>query len=324
MKRRIRFQIPKDRAGLGLLDFLASRFPYQTRDGWQERLNAGRVHVNGTPAALDHVLAFRDIIDYLDDDPWEPPVSFDVGIVYDDDDLLVVNKPPNLPCHPGGRYFEHTLWAWVRRTTGLDDPTFVNRIDRETSGLVVIARNPAAAKRCRSEFASRRVHKRYVALVEGAFPAEMTAQGWMTKDDTGPVRKRRRFVPGNPGDEAPPKGEWAVTHLQRIAIHGPISEVAVTIETGRLHQIRATLLALGYPVVGDKLYGADPGIFLRFCTDAMTDADRRHLRLPRQALHAETLRFRHPGTGQALDLHAPMPEAMKALIAKAGATGQPP
>ena len=314
MKRRIRSQIPRDHAGTDLLEFLSKRFPYHTREGWRERIDAGRVHVNDQPAAADRVLAYRDRIDYLAEVLAEPPVRFDVGVVFDDADLLVVNKPPNLPCHPGGRYFEHTLWAWIRHEIGLDEPVFVNRIDRETSGLVVVARTPAAAKRCRAEFAGRRAEKQYLTFVEGRFPEAMTAQGWLIAEGTGPVRKRRRFLPAEPGATPPaPAAQWAVTHLRRTGIHGPISAVAVTLETGRLHQIRATLLALGYPVVGDKLYGPDPGIFLRFCTDAMTDDDRRRLRLPRQALHAEGLRFRHPSTRQLLDLHAPVPEDMKGL-----------
>ncbi len=297
-----------------MLDFLASHFPYHTREGWLERCIAGRVAVNDRPAPPDYVLAFRDRIEYLTADRDEPFVRFDVDVVYDDADLLVVNKPPNLPCHPAGRYFDHTLWAWAKSEAGLDDPIFVNRIDRETSGLVVLARNAAAAKRCRAEFASRRADKRYVVLVEGVFPESVTAQGWLVPDDAGPVRKRRRFVAGKLDDADPPGGEWSVTHLRLAAIHGPISEISVTLETGRLHQIRATLLGLGFPVVGDKLYGVDPGIFLRFCTDAMTEDDHRRLRLPHQALHAERLVFRHPSTREPLDLHAPLPKDMQALI----------
>ena len=314
MKRRLHFQIPRDRAGIGLVDFLAVRFPYHTREGWIERCVSGQIYVNDRPALPDHVLAFRDRLDYLAADRTEPNVRFDVAVVYDDADLLIVNKPPNLPCHPAGRYFEHTLSAWAQREAGLAVPIFVNRIDRETSGLVVMARTPAAAKRCRAEFASHRAEKRYVALVEGAFPETMTAEGWLVADAGGPVRKRRRFVPGAPKGPSPSGGEWCVTHLTLTAVHGPISEVAVILETGRLHQIRATLLGLGYPVVGDKLYGRDPGIFLRFCTDAMTEADRLHLRLPHQALHAARLVFRHPRTSVSLDLHAPMPDDMKALL----------
>jgi RluA family pseudouridine synthase len=315
MKRRVRYQMPKDRAGASLLDFLVGRFPYHAREEWRDRIVAGHVRVNDEAVAPERVLNYRDRIDYVVPDATEPAVCFDVGVVFDDDALLVVNKPPNLVCHPCGRYFEHTLWAWAKREAGLDAPIFVNRIDRETSGLVVIARTPAAAKRCRADFIARRVEKQYVALVEGAFPDRVTATGWMVEDEPGPVRKRRRFIPAAPDSPAPPDGQWAVTRLQRVALRGPLSEVRVELDTGRRHQIRATLLALGYPLVGDKLYGVDPALFLGFCTDALTDHDRLRLRLNRQALHAERLRFRHPVTRDLLDLHAPLPEDMQALIA---------
>jgi 23S rRNA pseudouridine955/2504/2580 synthase/23S rRNA pseudouridine1911/1915/1917 synthase len=318
MQRRVRFQIPKDRAGISLLDFLAFRFRYHTRDDWQNRITSGHVRLNDEVAAPDRVLAYRDRIDYVATAAAEPAVRFDVAVVFDDDALLVVNKPPNLVCHPCGRYFEHTLWAWARREAGLDEPIFVNRIDRETSGLVVIARTAAAAKRCRAEFIARRVEKHYVAIVEGAFPERVAATGWMVDEEDGPVRKRRRFIPAEPESPAPAGGQWAVTRLRRAALHGPLSKVHVDLDTGRRHQIRATLLALGFPLVGDKLYGVDPAFFLGFCTDALTDHDRLRLRLDRQALHAEGLRFRHPVTQAMLDLHAPMAEDMQALI-----TGHP-
>ena len=301
--------------GIRLDKYLADAYPDLTRTHIQKLIESGHVRVNDETVAPERVLAYRDRIDYVAADVPEPAVRFDVGVVFDDDALLVVDKPPNLVCHPCGRYFAHTLWAWARREAGLDAPIFVNRIDRETSGLVVMARTPAAAKRCRADFVARRVEKHYVALVEGAFPDSIVATGWMVEDESGPVRKRRRFIPATPESPAPPGGRWAVTRLQRVALHGPLSEVRVELDTGRRHQIRATLLALGYPLVGDKLYGVDPGLFLGFCTDALTDHDRLRLRLNRQALHAEGLRFRHPLTRDMLDLHAPLPEDMQALIA---------
>lgn len=316
MKRRVRYQMPKDRAGLSLLDFLILRFPYHTREDWRSRIGSGHVRVNDEAVRPERVLVYRDRIDYLVPEVEEPAVRFDVGVVFDDDALLVVNKPPNLVCHPCGRYYEHTLWAWARREAGLDAPIFVNRIDRETSGLVIMARTPAAAKRCRADFIARHVEKYYVALVEGAFPDHVDATGWMVEDVSGPVRKRQRFIPAEAGSSAPPGGQWAVTRLTRVARHGPLSEVRVELDTGRRHQIRATLQALGTPLVGDKLYGVDPALFLGFCTDALTDHDRLRLRLNRQALHAERVRLRHPVTRDMLDLHAPLPEDMQALIAR--------
>jgi 23S rRNA-/tRNA-specific pseudouridylate synthase len=95
-----------------------------------------------------------------------------------------------------------------------------------------------------------------------------------------------------------------------------VSEVEAILHTGRLHQIRATLSSLGYPVVGDKLYGPDPMIFVRFCTEALTDEDRRRLRMPRQALHATELEFQHPSTGERMRFEAPLPSDMAAVLGR--------
>ena len=320
MQRELRFQIPKDRAGQSLVNFLAARFPYHTAEGWRERVVARRVRVNGKASDPDYRLATGDALEYAATDVTEPRVNLDVQIVHDDRDILVVNKPPNLPVHPGGRYFNHTLWAVLKQRFGLEAPLLVNRLDRETSGLVVVARTEDAARNCRKQFADRRVEKRYTALVEGRFPEKIHAAGWLTEDGAATVRKKRLFLaaPPAPPPDAPdaPEGEWAETDFRLLAVHGPVSEVEIVPLTGRLHQIRAVLHALGFPVVGDKLYGPDPTVFLRFCQESMTEEDRRLLRLDRQALHAAGLRFRHPRYGKPLAFDLPLPPDMATLVAE--------
>lgn len=312
MKREASFRLPAGAPPEHLLDFLTRRFTYHSRDTWQFRIADERVRVNGRPAREDVLLGPGDRVEYEIGDLPEPPVDTDVTIVLDDDDLLVVNKPGNLPCHPGGAYFNHTLWAILKERFRLREPALVNRLDRETSGLVVAAKNPAAAKACRAQFADRRVTKRYLALVEGSFPDTRDARGAMRDDPAGPVRKRRLFVEGvTPMDAA---GEWAGTRFRRLAAGGGISLVEAVPATGRLHQIRATLLAIGFPLVGDKLYGTDPERFLRFCKGALTDADRAALRMDRQALHAAYLRFRLPRTQAWLEVEAPLPADMNRAV----------
>jgi 23S rRNA pseudouridine955/2504/2580 synthase/23S rRNA pseudouridine1911/1915/1917 synthase len=318
MKRRIEFRIPADYAGLAIGEFLARRFPYHGRAQWEERIAARRVRVNGVAADTSLALREGDVVEHLSDDVPEPPADLNAAILYRDDDIIVVNKPANLTVHPGGRYFHHTLWAVLKERHGMADPAFVNRLDRETSGLVVVACNDKAAMKCRRQFADRRVAKRYLALVEGPFPRECRAEGLLVEDVSFGRHKRRLFKPVAACAEGE-QGDPASTMFRLARLAGPISEVEARPETGRLHQIRATLCWMGYPVVGDKLYGVDPTIFLRFCTDTMTEGDRLRMRMGRQALHAAGLRFRHPRTGKWLEFDLPLPDDMTGLVAGLGA-----
>jgi RluA family pseudouridine synthase len=319
MKRRIKHTLPAGHKEVALLDFLAGRFTYHTREQWRERIEERRVMVNEAAAMADRILAAGDTVEFIAHDIVEPPVCFDVTVVYEDYDVMVINKPANLPCHPAGRYFNHTLWAYLKTHRCLEAPILVNRLDRETSGLVLVAKHAGVEARCRSQFAGRSVLKRYIVLVEGLFPDSLRARGWMMPDPESGVHKRRRFEPSErkpEPDATPPGQEWAETDFRRLSYVNGVSEVEAILHTGRLHQIRATLHSLGYPVVGDKLYGPDPLMFVRFCTDALTAEDRHRLRMDRQALHAIELDFTHPSTGQLMHFEAPLPADMYAILGR--------
>ena len=182
----------------------------------------------------------------------------------------------------------------------------------------------SAGKHLRAEFSSRRVEKRYLALVEGVFPPRLETRGVLVPDADSPVKKKMKFVAA---EVATPEqaSQWAETVFQCLETVGevsskawkssPVSLIEARPHTGRLHQIRATLQTFGFPVVGDKLYGPDPAIFVRFCKDQLTDDDRVRLRLDRQALHAANLRIQHPRTHHTLELEAPLPADMAVLFA---------
>lgn len=318
MKRRIEFIVAPGQGGAALLACLAGRFTYHSSEEWAAHIREGRIRVNDRAASGDHLLAAGDRVEYIAVDRPEPPVSFEARLIFEDHDIMVVNKPGNLPCHPAGRYFNHTLWAWLKQHQGLESPALINRLDRETSGLLLVARHARAEAGCRAQFLKRSVVKRYVALVEGDFPEQATARGWMMPDPGSGVHKRRRFEMDATGRDGlipvRPGLEWAETDFRRVHNARGMSLVEAVLHTGRMHQIRATLQALGFPVVGDKMYGPDPLIFVRFCTDAMTEEDWRRLRLPRQALHSLELEFVHPTTRQPLRFEAPMPEDMRRLL----------
>jgi 23S rRNA pseudouridine955/2504/2580 synthase/23S rRNA pseudouridine1911/1915/1917 synthase len=315
MTREMTFTIREKDAGRSLVSFLAARFTYHSVEAWSERVTQGRVRVNGLPTLPEVVLQVDDVLRYDAADVPEPPVDASFQIVLDDPLVLVVNKSGNLPCHPGGRYFNHTLWALLKSQYGLPDPVFANRIDRETSGLVVVGKTTAAVQNLWKQFAAHKVQKRYTVFVEGVFPVSLETSGWLVSDATSAIRKKRRFLPAPAGSPSPEAGaEWSATRFERTRLCDGFSAVTAFPQTGRLHQIRATLLSLGFPVVGDKLYGVDETLFLRFCEDALTDADRARLRLPRQALHAAYLRFHHPRFGALTELTAPLPLDMAELL----------
>lgn len=214
------------------------------------------------------------------------PVDKKVKILFEDDGLLVVNKPGNLPCHPGGSYLENTL-LHVLRGNGYETLYIMNRLDRETSGIVLLAKNQMVAKSLSNQFKNHTVRKEYTVLIHGEFPEEMSVSGWLVHDDNSAIVKKRHFVQCE--EKPTERAEFAETEFKRISYNSGISRLKVFPKTGRTHQIRATLYSLGFPVVGDKIYGLDETIFLRFISDTMTDADRERLIYARQALHASSL-----------------------------------
>jgi len=315
MKREVRIVIRAQEAGVRIVDILSHRFTYLDRGQWLDAIASGDVVLNGCAVSPETFPAEGDVLEYRFPDIQEPPVHTDYSILFEDTDLLAVDKPPHLPCHPGGRYFNHTLWALLKKNLNMPHLSFVNRLDRETSGVVLAAKTSESAARCRAQFDDRQVFKRYVALVEGAFPeAPVDAAGYMVRDENSQIRKKVKFCRFS-GDESIPAGAKACrTHFRNLMTRDGLSMVEAVPETGRIHQIRAVLSGLGYCMAGDKIYGVDETIFLRFIGDRLTDGDRQKLRLSRQALHAADLHVLHPKTGIKLCFHAPVPDDMKQLM----------
>ncbi len=315
-KRKTSAKIGKEDAGARVLAFLAGKFTYLPESEWKRYVEEKRVFLNGENARADDVLVAGDFLETVFPPLPEPPVDKRFEILYEDDALIAVNKPGNLPCHPAGRYFRHTLWHLLREERNRSGLFFVHRLDRETSGVVIVAKSSAAADKLGMQFQTRLVEKRYLALVSGSFPMEkVVASGYLTRDTKSVVRKKRLFVPGDRNEMKEKEAKWCATHLKGIGGGNGISLVEAVPETGRPHQIRATLLALGFPIVGDKLYGPDETIFLRLIDDSMTDEDRRVLKLDRQALHAGEVKIRHPETERRMTFKAAAPGGWEGLLA---------
>jgi 23S rRNA pseudouridine955/2504/2580 synthase/23S rRNA pseudouridine1911/1915/1917 synthase len=294
-------------SGRLLLEFCQKAWPTYKLQDWLEILESGDLLVNGRTASGRTVLSGGDTIQCTVKIGAEPSVRKDYRIVYRDDDFAVVDKPGNLPCHPAGRYYGNTLEQLLSENENFPNIHFVNRLDRETSGIVVVALRSDAASRLGKAFMRREVKRKYIAAVEGKYPeGARNVAGWLYLARGTTVRRKRVFVPGE--GERPPEGQSVETTIRWLTTCGDVSWVECTPKTGRPHQIRATLKGLGFPIVGDKLYGVDETIYARMTSDKMTALDRSRLRIPRQALHAYRITFRHPRHQCFCTFTAPMPE----------------
>lgn len=309
-QRRLYSHVPEAEDGAALPDYLAAHFSRFDRAGWIRAIEAGLVTVNDRPAPPDMTLKRHDRVDYLPPETPEPDARLDFRVVYEDADLLVIDKPGDLCVHPTGPFFRHTLWHLVGSRYG--EIRFVHRLDRETSGLVIAARTRRAA--AAMDNGQTPVRKEYLALVTGEFRGNVRAEGFLVHDKTSAVRKKKRFVFADSPEAAAvrlnPTAETASTELVEVSRVPPdLTLVRAILGTGRQHQVRATLHSLGFPLAGDKLYGPDERLFLKLKTRTLTDADLESLRFGRQALHAAVLEFRHPFTGETIRCESPFPWA---------------
>jgi 23S rRNA pseudouridine1911/1915/1917 synthase len=298
--------VPADLRGLRLDQALARLCPQHSRARLQNWIRSGLVRVNGlAPRPRDRVQGGERVeIEVRHEPDAEPPAEdIPLRIVYQDADLIVLDKPPGLVVHPGAGVHRHTLMnALLHHDPGLrrvPRAGIVQRLDKDTSGLMVVARTPEAHTWLVAQLKARLVRREYTAVVNGL----ITAGGRIDAPIARHPRERRRMavVAG---------GRAAVTHyrvLRRFRAH---TLLRVTLETGRTHQIRVHMAHLHHPVVGDRAYGARPRL------PAGAPESLRNLlgAFPRQALHASGLGLVHPATRRAMRWEAPLPADMQSLI----------
>lgn len=214
------------------------------------------------------------------------PAEFASWILVEDEDVLVINKPGDVVCHPSKAGPWSSLVGAAREHTGQEVMHLIFRLDRETSGVVVLARHPALASRLQKAMQRRQVGKRYGAILTGELNAPVTVDQPLGTDVSSPV-----FVK----DTVRPDGKVAVTHFTPLVYGGGFTVVRVDLETGRKHQIRAHAQWLGHTVVGDKIYGPDARCYLEFIDHGFTPALAQRLLLSRQALHCAEIDLRPAG-----------------------------
>jgi len=290
-----------------IVDYLSARFTYFSAEKWAELVKNGRLSHNNQSCTLETRLRQGDTVTYNMPDP-DPPEDLDVGIVYEDEWLLGVNKPPNFRVHSKGRFVTENLIYYLRYQ---HDPAFpeadlVNRLDANTSGVVVLARDKETLRQMSDYFRTGQVEKTYWAVVVGQpTPAKGVIELPLGKVPGSKTARQQVMDEG--------EGKTAVTHYQTIETLGADHAlVQLQPKTGRTHQLRVHMAAIGHPLVGDALYQMDDAKFLHWVENGRSISQIPHLQ--RQALHSATTQFTHPVTGKTCIFSAPLPDDMVRLI----------
>ncbi len=301
------FEVRADRAGMRLDRWLALELTRLTRTRATEIVTHFAFSAQGKLLGPSHRVRAGEVI-ALYRPRWEEPAApRDVTILYVDDHVIAVDKPPGLPVHPTAKFHRNTVTSVLAERFPDERVVLAHRIDRETSGVLLVARSREAERNMKQDFAERRVHKTYHALVHGVIEADhqvIDAPLCLHGGDVGVKMCVRPVTRG---------GMPSLTRVEVLERLDGFTLVAARPETGRQHQIRVHLAHVGHPLVGDKLYAHGDEMFLA-CLDEAPDKERmKVLLLGRQALHAASVTITHPITKAPLTVDAPLPEDMAAF-----------
>jgi 23S rRNA pseudouridine1911/1915/1917 synthase len=302
----LRMRVPQECSGWRLDHFLKFRIRRLSRSKIQRIIEEQVYFADGRPARASTGVRAGEIVCLDRPLPKEPDVPRHYQVVLEDEDFMVIDKPAGLPIHTTAKFYRNTLTALLRERHPNEDMQVCHRLDRETSGLMLVARGLAAASKLKQAFAQRRVSKTYLALVHGVpTPPAGTVDAPMKLLDT-----RTRIMMGVAADGLPSVTRYRV--LEAFAAH---ALVEASPETGRQHQIRVHLAHAGHPIVGDKLYRAGEVPFMAYCDGGMTpELLEAFDGLDRQALHAHRLVFPHPRTGGDVAVECPWPDDLRAYV----------
>ena len=301
--------------------YLMNYIEKATRNKIQKAAKDGNIYVNDVPVKQNYKVKAGDVVQVMfEHPPYEfllTPENIPLDIVYEDDTLLVVNKPAGMVVHPGhGNYSGTLINALVYHFENLpnnssDRPGLVHRIDKDTSGLLVIAKTEHAMAHLSKQFFDKTSEREYIAIVWGNVEEdEGTVEG-----NIGRHPKNRLQNTVYEGEDAE-KGKPAVTHFKVLERFGYVSLVACKLETGRTHQIRVHMKHIGHTLFNDERYGGEKILKGTTFTKYKQFVENCFKILPRQALHAKTLGFTHPKTGEWMSFNSDLPEDMLGAIEK--------
>lgn len=315
-------EVDAGQAPLRIDKFLADKLQYSSRNRIQTAADAGCIFVNGKAVKSNYKVRPLDVITLMLDRPKHDssilPEDIPLNIVYEDDALMVVNKEAGMVVHPGAGNFHGTLInavGWHLRDMETFDPNdpevgLVHRIDKDTSGLLVVAKTADAKTALGKQFFRKTTHRAYHALVWGNLREdEGRIEGNIARDP----KDRLRMKVFEPDSEI---GKPAVTHYRVLERFGYVTLVECVLETGRTHQIRAHLKHIGHPLFGDERYGGMEILRGQRSTTYKAFIQNCFKLCNRQALHAKTLGFVHPGSGEQMDFDSEWPDDFTRLIEK--------
>ncbi|MCB0340776.1 MAG: RluA family pseudouridine synthase [Pseudobdellovibrionaceae bacterium] len=313
-----KFKVASEDDGVRLDRALSAHPLVGTRSRAAKLIQCGWVRLNGRAAKASHVVHSDEIYDVkipVDQKSELLPYDFPLDVLFEDKDLLVLNKPAGLVVHPAAGHHQDTLVnALVHQAKDLsmgfseNRPGIVHRLDKDTSGLLVVAKNDFTQSHLSAQFRQKTVHRIYWALVYGPVKqAQGTQQTYLKRH---PV-DRKKFASERLIPEQTPSGKLAITHFRQIRSHASgVTHLQCQLETGRTHQIRVHLSELGHPILGDEIYGSNSR------TKNLKSVELRKLikQMQRIGLHAAELGFTHPQTGEELMFRSSWPDDLLPLV----------
>jgi len=314
-----RFEASKGQSALRVDKFLMNLIENTTRNKIQQAAESGSILVNDVAVKSNYKVKAGDVVRLVLAHPTYDqlltPENIPLDIVYEDDQLLVINKPAGMVVHPGhGNYSGTLVNALAYHFENLpmnssERPGLVHRIDKDTTGLLVVAKTELAMAYLSKQFAEKTSEREYVALVWGNIEEdEGTVEGNIGRHDTNRMRMAVH--------ESDEKGKPAVTHYKVLERFGYVTLVSCQLETGRTHQIRVHMKHIGHTLFNDERYGGDAILKGTTFTKYKQFVDNCFKVLPRQALHAKTLGFEHPITKEFLRFNSPIPQDLLDCIEK--------